>query len=153
MRKNLIVQVLLLALSPFGLTSISTAQTPQPGFAEPILGRWDLTVQGSDGPYPSWVEIRLRKEIELMGSFVGRFGSLRYITQIEFRNGDLSFRVPIQYEQNKSDLVFKGKLTGDRLEGTTEDADGKTLSWKGVRAPDRRHTGLPKWGRPIQLFN
>ena len=153
MRKNLIVQLLLLALSPFVLTSILTAETPQPGFAEPVLGRWDLTVQGSDGPYPSWVEIRLRKETELMGSFVGRFGSLRYITQIEFRDGELSFRVPIQYEQNKSDLVFKGKLSSDRLEGTTEDADGKTLSWKGVRAPDQRRMGLPKWGRPISLFN
>jgi len=107
MRKNLIVQLLLLALSPFVPTSISTAQTPQPGFAEPILGRWDLTVQGSDGRYPSWVEIRLRKETELMGSFVGRFEAFRYITQIEFRNGDLFLPMPIfQYEQNKSDLVF-----------------------------------------------
>ena len=153
MRKNLIVQLLLLALSPCVLASVTNAQTPQPGFADPVLGRWDLTVQGPDGTYPSWVEIRLRKETELMGSFVGRFGSLRYITQIEYRNGDLSFRVPIQYEQNKGDLVFKGKLTGDKLEGATDDEKGKTLIWTGVRAPDLRPARLPRWGRPIRLFN
>ena len=153
MRKSLMVQLLLLALSPCVLTFITNAQTPQPGFADPVLGRWDLTVQGPDGTYPSWVEIRLRKETELMGSFVGRFGSLRYITQIEYRNGDLSFRVPIQYEQNKSDLVFKGKLTGDKLEGATEDEKGRALTWTGVRAPDLRPAGLPRWGAPIRLFN
>ena len=153
MRKTLIVQFLLCALIPFVLPSIDAAQTQQPGFAEPFIGRWDLTVQGLDGPYPSWLEVRLRKEIELMGSFVGRFGSMRHLTQIEYRNGELLFRVPVQYEQNKSDLVFKGRLTGDKLEGTTEDADGKTLKWSGTRAPDLRRVAPPKWGRPIQLFN
>jgi hypothetical protein len=133
--------------------NISAAQSPQPGFAEQVLGRWDLTVQGPDGPYPSWLEVMLRKEIELMGRFVGRFGSMRHLTQIEYRNGELLFRVPVQYEQNSSDLVFKGVLTGDKMEGTTQDADGKSLTWTGTRAPDLRRGGLPKWGRPIQLFN
>lgn len=44
-------------------------QAPAPGFADAILGRWDLTVQGADGPYQSWLEIMLRKETELMGRF------------------------------------------------------------------------------------
>ena len=33
---------------------------PPPGFADAVLGRWDLTVQGADGPYPSWLEVMLR---------------------------------------------------------------------------------------------
>ena len=24
----------------------------------PVIGRWDLTVQGANGPYPSWVRCR-----------------------------------------------------------------------------------------------
>jgi hypothetical protein len=131
----------------------SAAQSQQPGFAEPVLGRWDLTVQGPDGVYPSWLEVMLRKETELMGRFVGRFGSMRHLTQMEYRNGELLFRVPVQYEQNSSDLVFKGKLTGDKMEGTTQDSDGKTLNWTGTRAPDLGRAGQPRWGRPIQLFN
>ena len=30
------------------------AQEHPAGFADPVLGRWDLTVEGVDGPYPSW---------------------------------------------------------------------------------------------------
>ena len=153
MRKILITQFLLFALSPFVLPSIGAVQSQQPGFAEPILGRWDLVVQGPDGPYPSWLEVMLRKEIQLMGRFVGRFGSMRHLTQMEYKNGEVLFRVPVQYETNKSDLVFKGRLTGDRMEGTTEDADGKTLKWTATRAPELRRAGSPKWGKPLQLFD
>ncbi len=88
-----------------------------------------------------------------MGRFVGRFGSNRYIAQIEYKGGELMFRIPVQYEQNPRDLVFKGRLVGDRLEGTTESADGKTLRWTGVRAPDLLRTAAPRWGKPIHLFN
>lgn len=135
------------------LASSVAAQTPQPGFADAVLGRWDLTVQGPDGPYPSWLEISLRKETELMGRFVGRFGSTRYLAEVNFRDGDLSFRAPVQYEQNKSDLVFQGKLAGDKLTGTTQDVDGKSLTWTAVRAPDMKRQAAAKWGRPVQLFN
>lgn len=127
--------------------------TPEQGFADPLLGRWNLTVQGSDAPYPSWLEVRLRKETELMARFVGRSGSVRHVTQIDFQNGDLTFVVPVQYERNKSDLRFRGRLTGETLEGTTEDADGKTLKWTGVRAPAPQPHRTPSWGAPVELFN
>jgi len=146
---NLLLPVLTIII----LTSAALAQSPQPGFADAVLGRWDLTVQGADGPYPSWLEIRLRKETELMGSFVGRFGSLRHVARIEYRDGELSFRVPVQYEQNSTDLVFKARLVGDKLEGTTEAADGKSLAWTAMRAADLKGSAPPKWGKPVQLFN
>ncbi|HXG64340.1 MAG TPA: family 16 glycoside hydrolase, partial [Blastocatellia bacterium] len=153
MRKRFFARLLLSVSGLFILISAAAAQSPQPGFADAALGRWDLTVQGPDGPYPSWLEIMLRKETELMGRFVGRFGSMRHLTQIQYRDGELTFRVPVQYEQNSSDLVFKGRLTGDRLEGTTEGADGKTLTWMGTRAPALIRATPPKWGKPIKLFN
>src|SRR2546421_6792708 len=135
------------------LVTVAGAQTPKPGFADALLGRWDLTVQAPEGAYPSWVEISLRKETELMGRFVGRFGSNRYIAQIDYKGGELVFRIPVQYESNAHDLVFKGRLNGDRLEGTTESADGKTLHWVGVHAPDQARPAAPRWGKPIHLFN
>jgi hypothetical protein len=140
--------LILVALVPF-----SGAQSPQPGFADAILGRWDLTIITGDQSYPSWVEFTLRKETELMGRFVGRSGSARHITQIDYRNGELMFRVPVQYEPNSSDLVFKGNLAGDKLEGTTEGARGNTIAWSGVRAPALRRSNLPAWGAPTRLFN
>ena len=58
--------------------TLPAAEPASPGFADRVLGRWDLTVQGADGAHPSWFEIRLRTETELMAEFVGRFGSRRY---------------------------------------------------------------------------
>ena len=135
------------------LTAAAPAfQQPAPGFADAVLGRWDVTVQGPDGPYPSWLEVLLRKETELMGRFVGQFGSNRHVSEIAYSGGELLVRVPVQYERNKSDLVFKGRLAGDRLEGTTDDENGRTLKWAGVRAPGESRV-IPKWGQPVELFN
>src|SRR5687768_2420420 len=79
------------------------AQAPAPGFADALLGRWDLTVEQrtteeGDGTYPSWLEVRLRTEGELMGRFVGRVGSARYVSDLQLAAGRVTFRVPVQYE-------------------------------------------------------
>ena len=148
MRTLTIAAVLALA----ALALPAARQQPAPGFADAVLGRWDLTVD-AEGGHPSWLDIALRKETELMASFVGRFGSQRHASAVTYQNGELIVRIPVQYEQNKSDLIFKGRLTGDRLEGTTEDASGKTVKWIGVRAPALVRTAAPKWGTPIDLFN
>lgn len=148
-------QHLRLLLAVTLLLSVVTvfAQRPAPGFADSVLGRWDLTVESRDGNYPSWLEIRLRTEWQLMGNFVGRFGSARHITAIDYDNGKLEFRVPVQYEQNPDDLHFVGTLSGDRLAGTTIDSSGKTLAWSAVRAPSLERQDAPEWGKSIKLWN
>jgi hypothetical protein len=134
-------------------TLLGAQEPPKSGFADAVLGRWDLTVQGADAPYPSWVNVHLRKESELQGEFVGRSGSVRHITSITYEEGRLVFEIPIQYEKNKSPLRFEGRLSGDTLEGTTVDADGRTLKWTGVRAPEFGPMKDVTWGAPIELFN
>jgi hypothetical protein len=143
---------LLITLLTFAAAGL-LAQQPEQGFADAILGRWDLTVHGGDERYPSWLEVMLRKETELMGRFVGRFGSNRHVSEITYRGGQLLVRIPVQYEENKSDLVLEGRLVGDRLEGSTQDANGRTLKWIGVRAPALQRDTPVKWGRPIDLFD
>jgi hypothetical protein len=129
------------------------AQQP-PGYADQILGRWDVTVQGADGVnYPSWFEIQHRKETEIMARFVGRFGSMRHATSAEYKDRQLTIKIPKQYEVGPDVLVFTGKLNGDKLSGTVEDETGKTLNWTAVKAPEVRRTTKPTWGKPIELFN
>jgi hypothetical protein len=128
-------------------------QEPKTGFADQILGRWDLTVKGATAEYPSWVDIHLRKETQLQGRFVGQSGSSRNLTRVEYRDGALEFAVAPQYEKQQVDLVFTGRLTGDRLEGTTKTPDGTSITWTGVRAPALLRDAAPTWGAAIDLFD
>lgn len=146
------IRLLLTAILLFSVGSVF-AQRPAPGFADAVLGRWDLTVASPDGNYPSWLEVQLRTEWQLMGRFVGRFGSARHLAAINYDNGSLEFRVPVQYEQNPDDLHFVGALSGDRLEGTTVDSSGKTLAWSAVRAPSLERQNAPQWGESLELWN
>ena len=109
------------------------ADAPAPGFADPVLGRWDITVDGPDGSYPSWMEIRLRTETQLMAEFVGRFGSKRHAADVSYTGNQLEVRIPVQYEQGGEELVFIGVLESDRLSGHTRIDDGERSDWTGVR--------------------
>jgi len=110
-------------------------QAPAAGFADALLGRWDLTIEGADARYPSWLEVRLRTETELMAQFVGRVGSSRYVSDIAYANGRVTLRVPVQYERDIDALRFEGTVRGDRIDGTTLAPDGAALKFTAVRAP------------------
>ncbi|MEJ2257299.1 MAG: DUF1080 domain-containing protein [Woeseiaceae bacterium] len=128
------------------------AAEESPGFADEVLGRWDLTVQGTDGAYPSWLEIRLRTEKQLMAEFVGRFGSRRHAAQASFTDGRLQVRIPVQYESGGDELVFEGSLAGGRLSGQTRIGAGDSVAWSGVRAPLLGQTDVAGWGEPIAMI-
>jgi hypothetical protein len=121
------------------------AQPPQPGFADALLGRWDLRIEAPDGAYPSWLEVRLRTETELMARFVGRVGSARYASDIDYRDGRVTLRVPVQYETDIDALRFEGTVRGDRIEGTTLAADGAAVRFTATRAPALEAGSRPRW--------
>ena len=138
----------------FLFTFAAIAQQPPVGYADKILGRWDVTVQGADGAsYPSWFEIQHRTEGQIMARVVGHFGSMRYATDAFFKDGELTIKVPKQYERAPEVLVFAGKLEGDKLSGTVQDEAGKTVNWTAVKAPEMRRATKPVWGKSVELFN
>ncbi|HMB73699.1 MAG TPA: DUF1080 domain-containing protein [Gammaproteobacteria bacterium] len=132
---------------------LAAQSQPPPGFADDVLGRWDITVTDADTQYPSWLEVRLRTESQLMGRFVGRFGSVRHLAEISFADGMLRFTAPLQYERGNRPLEFAATHSADRLTGTLIDPDGRTLAWVGTRAPplERRNEGSP--ASTLELFN
>ena len=121
--------------------------------APPILGRWDVTVHGPDGDYPSWFEVSKSGDRTLVGSFVARFGSARPVSKVEFQAGRLRFVGPRQWEKKEDDVVFEGRVEGDRLRGETTTHDGQPVQWEAVRAPDLDRPEPTAWGEPIELFN
>ena len=139
-------------LTALSWTALAGADAPARGFADPLLGRWNLTIDGPDGRYPSWLEIRLRTESQLMAEFVGRFGSKRHAAAVSYAGGQLKLRVPVQYEQGGEALVFTGVLAGGRLSGQLRIGAGERVDWFGVRSPPLYRAGTVAWGRPLALI-
>jgi hypothetical protein len=123
--------------------------------ANPLLGRWDLTVTDGNNHYPSWLQIRLSGYRTLVGEYVGQFGSVRPVSKIDFDTNTSHFRfvVPPQWERRTNEIVVEGRIEGESLSGTVPNDAGKAVPFQGKRAPllVREHT--PKWGQPIELFN
>ncbi len=126
------------------------------GFAhapDPLIGRWDITIEGPDRPLPSWLEVRPSGNGYLVGQFVGVVGSARPIARVDVSNGTFRFAIPPQWEQGTADLVVDGRLQGDGLAGSMTFPDGKRLPYTATRAPSLRRTTAPRWGKSIRLFN
>ncbi len=143
---------LLVALGACGGTGSEVKPEGSDATAADVAGRWDATVRGGDSEYPTWFELT-RQDGVWSGSFVGRFGSARPISEIDYTNGVLTFSLPSQYEQGQSELRFEGRLKDGQLAGTTNGPEGAELRWTAVRAPELAAPAEPKWGEPIELFN
>lgn len=148
----LIVGSLLLSLILIGMRDCQV-QGDEPAKNPPIIGRWDLTVKAADEVYPSWLEVRRSGYQTLVGSFVGRFGSARPISRVEFENGRLRFSVPPQWERPQKDLTFEGRLEKDELKGEVVDENGRRVAWTGGRAPSLKRDRPNQWDERIELFN
>lgn len=132
---------------PVALPAAAEAQA-----GAPIIGRWDLTVQGTDRSYPSWVEVTLSGHRTLVGRFVAGGGSARPISKVTYDNGAVRFSLPPQWEIEPTDVQVTATLANDKLTGTIVQPNGEKHSFTGVRAPTLRRTAAPVWGKPVVLF-
>jgi hypothetical protein len=145
--------VLALAISIVTIPVRMYSATQKPSTTnQAFLGRWDLTLKTPSREAPSWLELT-EDNGQLKAVMVGRSGNARPLPKVEITNGQITFVSPKEEEDRKDDMVFKGKLVGNKLVGTTTGPDGTPWSWTGVRAPALKRTSAPQWGKPITLFN
>ncbi|MBI5708988.1 MAG: DUF1080 domain-containing protein [Candidatus Eisenbacteria bacterium] len=116
------------------------------------MGRWDVTVCGQDGCWPSWFELT-RGRGGLAMRFVSRVGGARPIQRLEVYGNELRFAVPPWMEDPRPDPLFHGRFNGRWFTGTAKDEQGYDLNWSAVRAPALARAGVPRWGAPIELFD
>jgi len=118
-------------------------------------GRWDITIEGPDGPQPAWLEIETSGVSALVGRYVGPSGSARPVSEIEYagETQTYSFTIPPQWSQRENDPRFEFTLEGNQLEGWTTDPEGNKLQWTGVQAPSLEREGEPEWGEPVSLLD
>ncbi len=119
----------------------------------PVIGRWDLTVQGANGPYPSWLEVSLSGNRTLVGRFVAGGGSARPIAKVSYSANTMRFSIPPQWDAANNDMMFEGTLANDALTGTIVTSGGQREGFTAKRAPALRRTAPPVWGTPVTLFN
>jgi hypothetical protein len=117
-----------------------------------FVGRWDLTLQIPKREAPSWLEIT-QEGRQFHARMTSRWGHARPLPKVEIANGHITFVSPKEEEDRKDDMVFEGRLAGDRLVGTTTGPDGTPWQWIGERAPKLTRNGEPKWGKAVSLFN
>jgi hypothetical protein len=135
------------------LVALSALASAQQSTRPAIIGRWDITVQRPDGGQRSaWLEVRHSGVNTLVGQFVGLSGSARPIAQVEFKNNEMRFAIPPQWERIDGNVVVTGTLEGDKLSGTMAIGSSAPLRWTGVRAPTLRRASPPQWDKPVPLF-
>jgi hypothetical protein len=152
MKLSKIAQAATAGMAVCGLLAVAVTGKANTGGqdANPI-GRWDITVQGPEGGYPSWIEVE-RSGKSLVGRYVARTGSARPVAEVKGEGGKFSFSVPPQFEGRTIPVDVSFTPAGDKLTGTVTDDKGNPLTFVGKRAP-----GLPthdvQWGDPINLFD
>lgn len=119
---------------------------------EPFLGRWDLSITTPRGELPSWIEIS-EEQAKPKVVMVGVSDHATPLRKVEIKEGEIEFLSPKGEEGFADDTLFKGKLVGGQLVGTTTSPNGASWRWTGRRAPSLKRTGAPKWGKPVTLFN
>jgi hypothetical protein len=119
----------------------------------PIIGRWDITIQRPDGDRSAWLEVRHSGTSTLVGQFVGMSGSARPISEVEFKNGEVRFSIPPQWEGADRRVSVVAKLEGERLTGSMTIGTGAPLQWSAVRAPSLRRDTEVAWGPAAPLLN
>ena len=120
---------------------------------QPVIGRWDITVDYDGKQQPSWMGIWLSGNSTLVGEFVGSGGSARPISKVFFNNDSFSFAIPPQWDRDTNNMVVKGIVQGDKVSGIITFSNGKQGSFTAVRAPSLHRTAAPVWGKPVKIFN
>lgn len=151
-RTVLALTPLILLLSMQGYSQQKAASAVEKT-TQTLQGRWDLTLKTPDREYPSWLEIT-RENGQLKARMVSRWGHARPLPVFELSAaGVITFVSPKEEEDRKDDMVFEGKLVGQKLVGTTTGQDGTPWQWTGARAPSLKRKSEPNWGKPVALFN
>src|SRR5258705_1475334 len=103
----------------------------------PLEGRWDLTINNFKGKQaPAWLELRHSGvQANLVGRVMIESGSSRPVSKVVVNGTKFSFSIPPQWDKSDNEVQVEGSLTGDKLEGTFKNWDGKIYTWTGERMP------------------
>jgi hypothetical protein len=80
-------------------------------------GNWEMEVRVGEQTYPDTLQISAGPQGELLGRWQSQWGE-HEITDIAFKNPDLTFKRRSKVQDRQWDSVFTGKIEGHTLAGT-----------------------------------
>jgi hypothetical protein len=99
-------------------------------------GTWKWTVKFGEQTREMTLKLKLEGD-KLTGAMLGREGRETPITDAEFKDGQVTFKVTREREGRKFTSKYTGKLSEDTIKGKTEfEREGQTQSreWEAKRA-------------------
>jgi hypothetical protein len=105
--------------------------------AADVTGSWKWSIPGRDGQ-PRELTLKLElKDGQLAGAVSGFRGDAP-ISDASFKDGQIAFSVVREFNGNKFETKYQGKLEGDTIKGTSEGTgrDGQVMKreWTATRA-------------------
>jgi hypothetical protein len=117
-----------------------------------VIGRWDLNVMMGNTERPSWLEVKLSGFKTLVGYFVAEGGSARPVSHIIYKDGKINFSIPTQWDGFAKYMELEATVENDKLTGVIKASNGNNYNFTGERAPLLKRTGVPVWGKTINLI-
>ncbi|MGE0439323.1 MAG: family 16 glycoside hydrolase [Gemmatimonadales bacterium] len=136
-------------LSAVGLLGLAALPTRAQGPA--ILGRWDLTMSGPKGSFPSWFEV-VRSGDTLAGRFQGEFGHATPLAGIRLEGDRFEFLWPVEGNPAARPSRIEGSVAGSGLRGELVGSRGDRFSFTGTRAPVLARRAPHQWAPAIDLL-
>jgi len=134
----------------------------------PLLGRWNITGTGTDSNQVFWLEVT-EENGQLTALFLNRGGHPVPPASVAIEGDELvwELRRELQNPPRVQVTTFRGHLEDGRLVGSHQlppsgrrggaaPAEGRVVSWVGVRPPDwppANANGTHTYGEPVVLFD
>jgi hypothetical protein len=133
------------------MTAVSVQVAPPP-----LVGRWDLIIQGPERSFPGWLEVRTEGS-GLVGRLQWGSGHATALAEIVVSDGRFTFVWPNEGDPKAAASRAEGRVTGGRertLSATLTGRDGLRYQIGGVPAPALGSTpaDTAAWGAPVDLL-
>jgi hypothetical protein len=128
------------------LTGCAIAQAD----TNPFLGRWDFDVKTPSGVGANWLGV-YDKGGKMEVWFQPTGGHVHLVDDVKLTGSHLTLVVTPAAGTHPA-TTWDLDASGDKLTGVQKTGE-KSMDLAGVRAPELKRTGMPKWSKPESLFD
>ncbi|MBL8214390.1 MAG: hypothetical protein JNK87_26955 [Bryobacterales bacterium] len=100
-------------------------------FAQGVAGKWKATAEGPNGSMERTFDFKVDGE-KLSGETLSSFAGKSTIANGKVSGDELTFTIVIEFQGEKMDVTYKGKVSGSAIK-LTSTAAGNSFEWSGKK--------------------